>query len=192
MRKIDVYKFGELPAEIQEKLIERVRERRAGDSFLPWQDETFDSLKKVFETAGVSLRDYELSTYGSRIRADLGDANDLTGARAFGWLENNLFSKLRMTRARYLARRRENFGYGYRIGAIPDCPLTGYCADHDYLEDLKKSVLNGRTLKEAFQDLAHVYEKLVSADLEQYTSESEIREFLESDDQEYTESGTEI
>lgn len=196
MRKIKIFKFEELKEEIRARVIERERDRRisSGDP-IPWQSEIFESLKALIDnTNGARLKDYSLGLGrgGDLLRIDLGDAADLTGARAYGWLENNLFSNLRMTRAQYLARRRDNFRYGYRVGAIPDCPLTGYCADHDYLEDLKKSVLSGRTLRESFEDLAHTYVRLIESEYNAQLEEEYIKEDLIANEYEYTADGREI
>lgn len=193
MREIKLYRFTELSEEAKKRVIEREITSRQNDSEIPWRDETFDSLKSLFEhTHGAKLLDYSLGMYEGYLKVDLGDAENLTGARALGWIENNLLSGLRMTRAKYLSKRKEYFGYGLRVGKIPECPLTGYCADEDYLEDLKKGILEGDTLKEAFQGLASTYSRLLESEYKAYTSEEYVREDLENMDTEYTKDGVTV
>lgn len=197
MKTIKIYTFSELPEETQEKLIEQRKRSRECDSDIPWRDEIFDSLKALIKhTSGAKLRDYSLGMDSySFLKVDFPDnVEHLTGARALGWLENNLLSNLRITRSEYLKKRKDFFGYGpdYRIGKIKPCPFTGYCADEDYLESLQKSLKTGRTLKEAYQDLADVYAELVRSEYEHYTSEEEIRESLLWDECHYTKEGIEV
>ena len=187
--------FHELPEEIQQKIIKQERDNRVNDGEIPWQHETLDSLKKLFEkTNGAKLKDYSLGLWGySYLKVDLDECTaNLTGARALGWLENNLLCNLRITRADYLKHRKSYLKYGFKIGKIPECPLTGYCADMDYLEDLIKAIKKGSSLEEAFEGLSDTYVKLLKSEYENYLSENEIKESLCSYGNEYTSEGKEI
>lgn len=190
IKTIALYKFSELSEESKKRAIERYRE--SNDEIF-WQDEIFDSMIKVFEKCdGVSLKDYSLGLCSySYVKSEFRDdaTAELTGARALGWLENNLFSNLRMTRSQYLKNRKANFGYGYRVGKIPDCPLTGYCADHDFLEALTENVLSGKTLKDSFNSLADTYVKLLESENDSQNSEEYISEHFEANEYEFTEDG---
>ena len=113
------------------------------------------------------------------------DVPKLSGPRAMAWLENNLLGPLRvkpnmriddwrpqLDPATGFVRkgqrlRTDNTACYYhtgdklhrrdgRMGEIPSCPFTGYCADEDYLQAVRKSIRDGDTLKESFENLADV------------------------------------
>lgn len=195
METITIYEFDELPEDIQLKVIKHTRrERELSCDEIPWRHETFQSLKTLInKTHGAELKDYSLGLDSySYLKIDLGNANDLTGARALAWLENNLFCDLRTSKATYLKNRKQNFCYGYRVGKIPDCPLTGYCADQDYIEHLVKSVLSGNTLKESYESLANVYTEIMQNEYDAYLSDEYIREELIESGKQYTIEGNEV
>lgn len=162
----------------------------------PWQDEVCDSLKAIFDRAGITLWDYSLpsESYRSYLRFDMGDAGDLTGKRAFAWLENNLFAGLRKPFAkpatRYAAEKRHGAKKPYTLaGCTPACPLTGYCADEDFLESLRSSVRQGATLERAFSFLADECAHLLEQEEEFARSEESFEcwadgmEFMEDGEQ---------
>jgi hypothetical protein len=188
-KTIKLYTFDELTDQAKQKAIEWYRS--INDEIF-WQSETFDSLKAVFERVGIRIRDYDLGIDGySYIRFDLNDSiAELKGVRAFTWLENNLFSKLRLTRNAYLKNRKNNLKYGYKVNAIPSCPLTGYYADETFLESLKKDALNGNTLKECFQHLALVYVNVLQSEYDYQNSAEYITETIQCNQYEFLEDGT--
>jgi hypothetical protein len=187
-----IYLFHELSPAAQKRVLERERDRfdRSGD--IVWQHELFDSFKAVYKAAGVKLLDYQLRLSSSYARIDLPtEVKELRGARAIAWLENNLFDGLRMTRARYLSRRKENFGYGYRVGKIPDCPLTGYCADDDFLNCCRN--IGNASIGQLFKEvLPAKYQELLWAEYEYQRSDEYLRDCVEANSFEFTENGDEI
>lgn len=192
VKEIKLFKFNELSESAQAKAIETYRNNNFD---VPWQEEIFQSFKKVFESAEIKLLDYRLSPdFTSYIKIDL-DRNDpvynLSGARALAWLENNLLCKLRITRMEYLKNRLQNFKYGYRIGKIKDCPFTGYCADDDFINCLVESVKNGDCIGEAFKiRMVEKYCELIQAEIDYQNSEEYIIESFEANDYEFLECGT--
>lgn len=186
----ELYKFDELSEEAQENAIEKYRERFEHWE-IPWQHEIFQSLKKLLETTNIKLVDYQLGLCSySYIKIDIDeDTGNLEGARALGWLENNLFWKLRTTRTEYLKNRKQNFSYGHRIGKIKDCPLTGIHFDHDYLAALKENILNGCNLKDAFRNLADTYVKLLETELDNENNPETIKENILANDYEFYKNG---
>lgn len=197
MRNIPVYKFSELPEEIQDVVIENKRNERIHEACeIPWQYETLSSLKELFKrTNGVKLLDYSLGLCSySYLKIDMDHGADLTGARALGWLENNLLNGLRLSRQKFLSGRRDYLRYGrhYRTGKIPPGPLTGYYADDVYIEAVRESIVKGHTLKEAFLSLANVYIELFQGEYDFYISEECIKEELHGSSEEYTLEGKEI
>jgi hypothetical protein len=53
---------------------------------------------------------------------------------------------------------------------MPSCPLTGVCFDETYLEEIKKSIASGDTLKEAFDSLATVASRLMEEEAKHMSS----------------------
>lgn len=184
---------------------------------IPWTDEIMDSLKALFKTTNgkVKLRKWSISAYDrSYLCADIEDeswrhetaipSEELRGPRAMAWLENNVLTQLRAKWIPFVKRvRRANciatplpggkhfMGYtsphGNTQGAIGDCPLTGYCADHDFIEALTRSIRNGDTLKDAFEGLADTARELFENEYDAAISEEN---FLEMHSEEiFTEHG---
>lgn len=142
------------------------------DPYIPWQDEIADSLKAVYEAAGVSYSDLAFGVCyrgtGVRIKSD---GLDIAGRRAWAWLENNLLSGLRVP---FKGKRRwevSKYGAAYRAGVVPPCPLTGYCADEDFLDSLRESIKDGATVKDALSWLPAVAARLLESELEYQRSE---------------------
>ncbi len=160
---------------------------------IPWQDETIDSLKACIVQAGLTLRDYDLGAYhrsnGIRVEFGQDEAGELTGKRAITWLENNLFGQFRIP---FKGTKRDSvrkYGKDYRPGRIAPCPLTGYCADEDYFDSLRKSVASGDTLKEAFEDLASVCAKLLESECEAQRTEEYFLDTAEANEWQFEEKG---
>ncbi len=206
------------------------QDRESYDLGIPWQDETIDSLKAVLKAAGVTLRDWSLGAYnrGNHISISFtgfdGCSNDeieeLSGKRAFAWLENNLFAGLRVRGnmrvddwRKQMDPQTGHFRKGYKldetaryyrtmdgklhrregkVGEVPSCPLTGYCADEDYLDSLRKAIRSGDTLKEAFSGLADVCEKLLESEAEHMQSAEYFEGDCEANEVQFTEDGERI
>lgn len=162
---------------------------------IPWQDETIGSLKTIIKDAGLSLSDWSLGAYnrGNHITVEFSqdEVSEFTGRRAFAWLENNLLSGYRIPiQPAAHPERRKRLGYMrgysgchplgswnfYEPGRIAPCPVTGYCADGEYLDALRQSLRDGRTLKQAFEDLADVCMNLLERDAEANANEESFLE----------------
>lgn len=163
-----------------------------------WHREIFDSLKKCIECAGLRLADYNLGAYncGNFLSMREFQGEDLTGKRAFAWLENNLLAQFRIPRTgKRRAELRKFIGsyplgsHFYAPGTVAPCPLTGYCADDDYIDALKKSIREGRTVKEAFEDLADTYADILEREIEGENSEAYFIEHADANSYEFNEDG---
>lgn len=203
---IKVYKFEELSDDAKEKARTWYRESvLAYDRYS--QDEMVDSLKALFKAAGIKLKDYSLGNSWNRdnhVRFDMGDAGALSGKRAWAWLENNLFKSLRIYKtwqdgpglARWDGEKHRHYSlkdarsYGYRLGEIPSCPLTGVCYDDDFIDALREAVKDGDTLEEAFAGLASTFAKIADAEDEYRNSEEAVDESLTINEYEFREDGT--
>lgn len=190
--ELKLYTASELKEKFPKSFERALKDWRDGNDELFWEGEIFQSLKTLFEKAGVKLDDWRIGAYSlSFIIADAGDANDLIGKRAMAWLENNLFSGLRISRAEYLKNRKDysKWGSGYQVGQIRSCPLTGYCFDETLLDALRESVKSGETIKEAFQGLADVVRKELEGEYENQNSEEFFLDHADANGYEYTEDG---
>jgi hypothetical protein len=194
MKTINVYTYDELSNEAQAVARENYRKRLQACGDYAWMDEIYDSCKKLFEAAGVAMRDYQLGSYRSDITAGFSscEVEELNGGRAMAWVENNLLSGLRIPWRGAGRWRVAKYGSCYRPGLVPPCPFTGYCADDDLLDALIKSVREGDTLREAFEGLAQVVERLVNDEIESQLSDEYMGEHLSANDCEFLESGREV
>lgn len=203
------YKLSELKPKARARALSDYQDMMDASGDTPWQQETFDSLKELFDAAGVKMRDWSLGADSySYVRPEFpgdGGAADLTGPRALAWIENNLLAQFRAPfglnkadgnlhctgdngkRGRHYRKTWRRY---YVPGAVKSCPLTGYCADEDYIDDLIKSIKAGRTLKEAFADLADVYRKLIEGEIEYQRSPEAFKEWAYNE--EFTHSGERI
>ena len=150
-----------------------------------------DSFKAVFKAARIRLKDYSIGGRGTgcKVVFSTDEAGELTGARAMAWLENNLFSGLRLP---YTGARRwelSKYGSYYRAGMVKPCPLTGYCADEDFLDSLKKSVKSGDDLKSAFEHLAAVAARLIESESENQAGEEYFLDHAEANGFKFSEDG---
>lgn len=197
MKKVTAYTVQELKEEFPEgyeRAFEEWKARR--DSEIPWVDEIMDSLKAIFEAGNVTLRDWSIGAYSPSyvtfsFYGDYAEEiGELNGARALGWIENNIISPNRIRRGQY--NRQELRRYGYQIGALKDCPFTGVCFDFDMLESLLGDIQRGYTLREAFSGLASVASRLMESEIESATSEDAFAEDAEAMNRHYTEEGTKV
>ena len=190
IEQVNLYKFEDLSEDSKSNAIDKWREDNS--SVILGESELLDSLKTLFIYAFIELVDHSLGLERSYLETDLSeDVSNLSSARALGWLENNLFCNLRISRSEYLKNRKSYLKYGsdYRIGKIKPSALTGYSSDESFLEDLTESIQNGRTLGDAFNKLANKFESLLKADYKEQNSEEYIAEHISMNEYEFTEDG---
>jgi hypothetical protein len=176
---------------------------------IAWQDEIFESLKGIIEHSGLRLANWDLGLCNRRngIKVSFSGkeegTEELKGKRAFAWIENNLFGKLRPSwkyakrweKAKYNASYRSchpagsDVLFSYFPGVVPPCPFTGYCADDSYIDALKLNIKQGRTLKEAYEDLADTYVELLEAESDYQQSEEYFLDTCETNGYEFDEDG---
>ena len=191
MKTIEVYTPAELKKLFPDAFSKAHERYIYSDLETPWSDETIQSMKEVFKAAHIALREWSIDGNNpccSYVKFDIETATgELTGQRAIAWLENNLFWKLRTPWG--IKKIKDRVTYRHAPGSIPGCPLTGYCADDDYLDALTKEILEGATIKESFERLAYVAGKILEGEIEYMQSEEY---FLENEYMEYTKDGKRI
>lgn len=186
---ITTYSFEELSDEAKQHAVKKWREHNYE---IHWQDEIFDSLKAVYKAANITIRDYSLGLCSySYIKIDLDEyIGDLTGARAFAWIENNLLHKLRISNT--LENRKKHIKYGqyYRIGMVKPCPFTGVCYDENFLSCITESIKSGDSLKDIFtRRLIEEYVRILQAEYDDQNSDEYIIDTITANQYEFTENG---
>lgn len=150
--------------------------------------EVWDSLFALWEAAGyVDMGEYR----GGYLReGGDSDSADLTGARALAWFEHTLQEPYRIPWTGPRRREVARYGWPYRPGRVPPCPLTGVCYDDDLLNDLKADLVGGMTVLDALRALYANTERIVEEDLEYRTEPEQFIEAAECNEWEFTEDGT--
>lgn len=192
IEQIKIYKFYELSEKSQDRAIELYN---ADNYEIHWQSEIIESFKAIFKTANIDLIDYSVSIYGhSFIKFDLDDCiKELSGVRAYAWLENNLFYKLRISRSDWIKNRKNYLSYGsdYRQGKIKPCPLTGYYFDDTLIDSFKNNIFkHNYNLNECFQDLLFLTVRELESKYEAQRSKEYLADFFEANEFEFLENGT--
>lgn len=189
-KTVTVWRFDELSDKAKARALNDWNSKR--DEVF-WSDEIIESLKAVFKhTQGVRLKDWELGICSRsfvKIAFDQEEAETLTGPRALAWLENNLLAGLRIP---YRGNERwsvSKYGASYRAGMIKPCPLTGVCFDEMFLDSLIESVKKGEELREAFEGLAGVAEKMLNDENDAQNSEEYFADHCDANGYEFDENG---
>jgi hypothetical protein len=200
----EVYQFDELDEDAKEKAREWWRNLEYQDP--TGQQEIWDSLEALLKLACLDRWDWDRNTHPPLDE----NVKELDGKRAFAWLENNLFSRLRwhkhkgvrevvdkktkLTQWRPYTKQelRDKFKYGYRVGAIPDCPLTGMCYDMNFLDDLKDSIKSGMNLNDAFRSLPEKARKMADDEMEWRCKDEQVDESIRVNEYEFTKEGRRV
>lgn len=206
MKTITVYNADELKAqfpEAWEKVLEKWRKIMLSDTWT--QDEICDSWKAMLKAARLELKDWQID-YGGCSRSwckiksgafgetpDGEDAGEnMTGRRAWAWLENNLLAGLRIKWNHPKRWEYRKYGNSYNPGMVEPCPFTGMCYDDDFLDHLRKEIAEGASIRAAFESTAALAGKLCEAESEYHNTEEYILEHLEANEHKFTEDGKEV
>ena len=191
MKTITVYTPQELKEDFPDGYDKAYQNYRDSVEWIPWMDEIIQSLKEVFSYSGIKLTNWEIGAWCySHVSFDLDeDIGNLSGARALGWLENNLLSYLRIPWYGEKRNKVRKYGSEYHAGKIKPCPFTGFFADEDFINSLKEDLKDGGCIQDAYSNLADVAKELIEAENEYVMSEEY---FLESEHLEYTQEGRKI
>lgn len=167
---------------------------------IPWADETLDSLKKTFETAGVNLKDYSLGLSQSSVRftmptywSELAECDmlveDYTGNRAKNWLKDAFgIHSVKLVRYTSEGKKKKRYDFLNADGTHWN-GFTGICYDFDFVESLFMDVNDGETLEDAFRGLVDEYEHILNAELEYAQSEENFKEMCSINDWKFLEDG---
>ena len=152
---VTVYTLAELKKSNPEAFEEIHKKWQAGCTESNWASEVMDSLNAVVKACGARMKNWSIGPYNnSSIR--IGDVDDR--GQDLKWFKREVLKPN---------------GYPYRgkIKFAGLCKLTGYCADDDFLEQVYKELVDGATMTDALESLAHVAQKHFENDLEQQQDE---------------------
>jgi hypothetical protein len=128
----------------------------------------------------------------------LAEAADLTGRRAFAWLENAVLGPLRLPWGYMSAPgplgvdRRKRARYRERPGTVPSCPFTGYYTDEVLLDSLRGALAAGMSVGDAMLGLEAEIQKVCDDELDYRTSEDAFIEKAEDLGWEFLVDGTRV
>ena len=146
-----------------------------------WSDE-WGSLKALDDAVG-----YRRERYWHWDHNGLGAVADMTGRRAFAWLENVVLAPLRVKWLPIGKRGRYT-----RPGRVLDCPLTGFYMDEVILDDLRDSLRSGMSVGDAMLALEAKVQRVIDDELDYRTSEDAFIEKAEDEGWEFLVTGQKV
>lgn len=177
-----LYSYRELSPEAQAKVIQNKIKDAENDEFLLQftSDDMMESLKEVCKACGLRLVDWSFGTYcrNWKVRVSNYDLEDLSGPRALAWFLRILI----------------DHGYSrpkhFKDMEFPGvCGFTGVCYDDDVVETVWKELLDGETVAKAFDQVAYKFCKSLEDEYAYLTSEECIMDYLDENEEIYTEDG---
>lgn len=132
VKTIKVYSYDELRGEARDRALRFLKE-----GYEDWAgDEFVDNMKEAVKKLGLEVADYDLNEYGGRVTIFYGkydnDLNDIRGARAYAFIQNNFFSHVDKRRYMGVLKVYSDKDYTH----LPDknwmdeCKFTGYYTDN--------------------------------------------------------------
>jgi hypothetical protein len=178
MKTITLYRFSELSPEAQSRAIRDAQNETPDITFT--LEEMRESLKAVCDASGLRLVNWSFGSYDRNHDVTVtGRMEDESGPRALAWF-------LRILIENGYARPKR-----FAEMEFPGvCGFTGVGFDDDVCETVWKALLDGDTVRRAFDAVSGEFCRIAEAEEEYLRSEEMIRESLESDDAEvYDEEG---
>ena len=173
---IQLYSFSELSADAQQHAIDRERELIASDY---WSLDFFytdvqASIRAITEACNLRVADYSYGPYCQNYKLRVtGWHEDDNGPRAVAWF-------LRILIKHGYARTKR-----FKDMQFPGvCGFTGVCYDDDIVETIYRELIDGETVRRAFDAVSYRLCKIAEDEMEDQCSPENIRERLESDDDE--------
>lgn len=167
-----VYSFDELSDSAKESARDNFRN---DGNLWGWQSEWWQSAQAFGKIAPIRITSADYDRAQVDIEWTDGDAiADLSGLRAWKWLQNNNWFK-------WAAKE--------KLGA---CTLTGYCGDCSFADTFaqyEKNPLSVPDLKQVFYESAQSWVYEAQKDCEYSYSNEAIDQMIECNEYEFTESG---
>ena len=207
---LNLYKFDELSAEAQQKVIKKFLN---SDRDYFWGDDNKKTLEKFAEVFPIKIRDWSYGGRGEGVYFEFtcdDNIEELKGQRLATYIWNNYRSELfkgkyygdanvkhciKHKRIKTKDYKNGNFGNAYYSAITLDnsCPLTGYCMDDSILEPIY-SFLDKPTdinFKELLDKCFDAWVESCNNDVDYQNTEEFAREEIENKNDNYTENGIE-
>lgn len=198
--EVKLYKFSELDADVQEKVIERRCEALMHEPFY-YADEYVDSLNRFCELFAltytpsrydysVDIRTWELPELVKRI----------SGMRLRTWIINNCYDLLYQKKTYYKDNSYRVKRKSKVLHQQADCPLTGFCGDIALISPFqefvnregiyaKTEIFNRTDLEDLILEANSRWDKAINEEYEYQYSKENALELIESNDYDFTEKG---
>lgn len=199
---INIYKFDELPEDVQENIIENWR----NDGVFPWSDENTDVLDAFCVIFGVRVTDwdYGYQNYINWCYEGDYDHEELSGLRLQRFLVNNYWGGV--FKGKYYSTKGQWIGGKYHYKSKRSrcqfgscCPLTGHVIDDVILAPVIQYMLDPRkagarwqsmTLTDLLYDCLRAWVYACRNDYENWLSPEAIKDDIEANEYEFYSDGT--
>ena len=192
---IKIYRYGELKGKARANAFDFMKEGYedgAGDEFV-------ENMNAAVKELGLEVEGYDLNEYDGHVYILYGkydeDLNEIKGARAYAFIQNNFFS--RVDKRRYMGKLK---GYSEKdYTHLPDknwmdeCRLTGYYADYAvkdawerFVKELRKG--NNPSVSDFIGYIEDAFVKMYQIEMQGY-DDVYAQEDAESNDFLFTENG---
>lgn len=171
-----LYSYNELSDSAKARVIRDKAENVETDYL---GEEMLASLKAVCEACNLRPYDYSFGPYCQSWGIKVSGYNaDLEGNKALAWFLRILINHGHARPAKFADM------------TFPGvCGFTGVCYDEDVVETVWQCLLRGETVATAFDQVAHTFCELWESEDEYNRSEECILQYLDADEEIYTEDG---
>jgi len=173
------FSYKELSQEAKAKVLQRLSEQADLDFE---QQDMLKSMKAICEESNLRLYDWSFGSYCRNWKAKVsGNAEDLEGNRAVAWF------------LRILIRKGYERPKKFKDMKFPGiCGFTGMCYNDDFAQEIYDRLIEGNTVRKAFDFMADRACGMCEKELEYKKSEECILDYLDQDEEIYTEDGNEF
>lgn len=199
-----VYKFDELPEDIQRRVVddEIVQRQEDGVNNMPWLDENWESFEKVAEILNIETEP-TADEYGATIyivaenNSEYIDMCDITGLRAYKYIVNNFLPDFRRGKYYSLAYNKEKHCCPWRHSKCQfNYDGDGYFLDlifNEVWQGMKRSIIKKNlSVMDFIQAVVDEYADEISQDIINYFSNQGVKEELSERGDYWTKDGEPI
>ena len=195
IKKIKVYRFEELEGDARAKAFDLLKE--GYEDFMA--DEFVENMEKAVDKLGLEVEGYDFNEYDSRVTIFYGkydnDLDDICGARAYAFIQNNFFSHI--DKRKYMGKLKgyspKDYTHISNKNWMDESNLTGYYTDNALKMAWEKFVKKLRrgyepSVSDFIGYLEKSFAKMYEDEMQGYNDEM-AQEDAESNDFEFLENG---
>jgi len=179
-KEITLYSFNELSDSAKKRAIAAV----ASDTCDDWNsDDIMESIEAVCEACNVRLLEWSIGACNQnwKLKISTPHVGDVSGGRAMAWfygiLKKHGYDRPTIT----------NGKWEMKFPGV--CGFTGVCWDENVCESIWEALRTGSTIKEAFNGVAYDAGQWLEKEEEYQRSEECILQYLDAEEEVYTEDG---